>query len=339
MEERWLFGRRLDLGVFLGAALLSLVALAIGHAAGVETTPDWAWVPAVLLVDVAHVWSTGFRVWFDPEEWRRHPVLYAGVPLLVLLGGIGLYARGGALLFWRVLAYLAVFHFVRQQVGWVVLYRARGGERDRWGSWLDSATVYTSTLVPLLYWHTHLPRRFHWFLEGDFVALPGALYAVALPIYGVLLAVYTARALVSRPVNVGKHVVVSTTAVLWWVGMVTFDSDYAFTVTNVLMHGIPYIALVWVFQRHKARPLVSSPVSYLGVLWAIAYVEELFWDRGVWHERSGLFGGAWDLEPWHVLLVPLLATPQVTHYVLDGIIWRRAANPEIGGMFGSVPRP
>jgi hypothetical protein len=27
--------------------------------------------------------------------------------------------------------------------------------------------------------------------------------------------------------------------------------------------------------------------------------------------------------------VPLLAVPQVTHYVLDGFIWRRKTNPEM----------
>ena len=39
---------------------------------------------------------------------------------------------GRRALFWRVLAYVAVFHFVRQQYGWVMLYRrARGRARSR----------------------------------------------------------------------------------------------------------------------------------------------------------------------------------------------------------------
>ena len=52
--------------------------------------------------------------------------------------------------FWRALAYLAVFHFIRQQYGWVMLYRVRGGERGRAGRWLDGATVYAATLYPLI---------------------------------------------------------------------------------------------------------------------------------------------------------------------------------------------
>ena len=31
-----------------------------------------------------------------------------------------------------------------------------------------------------------------------------------------------------------------------------------------------------------------------------------------------------------LLVVPLLAVPQLTHYVLDGFLWRRRANPRLG---------
>ncbi len=30
--------------------------------------------------------------------------------------------------------------------------------------------------------------------------------------------------------------------------------------------------------------------------------------------------------------MPLLAVPQVTHYVLDGFIWRRRESPEVESM-------
>ncbi|MFG0254791.1 MAG: hypothetical protein ACF787_06795, partial [Rhodopirellula sp. JB053] len=76
---------------------------------------------------------------------------------------------------------------------------------------------------------------------------------------------------------------------------------------------------------------------FLCAIWVIAYADELLWDRGVWNEQDWLFGwvtfGAGDSSPstgsrssgvdfW---LAPLLAVPQITHYVLDGFIWRRSA--------------
>ncbi len=81
-KEWWLFSPHVDLGVFLGSALVSLAALWVGARMGVleSGTPEWTWVPAVLLIDVAHVWATGFRVYFDTNELMRRPWLYALPP-------------------------------------------------------------------------------------------------------------------------------------------------------------------------------------------------------------------------------------------------------------------
>lgn len=341
----WLFSAPVDLAVFLGSAVVALAALPLGASLGLLTgdqtdAPDWAWVPAVLLIDVAHVWATGFRVYFDPAEFRRRSLLYTAVPVVGFLLGVALYSEG-AWLFWRVLAYLAVFHFVRQQYGWVALYRARAGERGRIGGFLDAAAIYAATVYPLLYWHAHLPRHFWWFLQGDFAGLPAAVERLAAPVYWVLLALYVGRALyqwlVLRTPNPGKDVVVLTTAICWYVGIVQYNSDYAFMVTNVVIHGVPYFALVYWFrvksepQAHRGRrwPLLQ----FLLTLWALAYVEEWFWHRGLWHRREWLFGGGWDVGGWDVILAPLLALPQVTHYVLDGFIWRRKHNPQLTRLF------
>jgi hypothetical protein len=338
-RERWLFSPRADVCVFLGSALASLALLWVGARAGLleGDSPDWAWVPAVLLVDVAHVYATAFRVYFDVEELKRRAWLYVSAPALALFVGWALYSESEAL-FWRALAYLAVFHFVRQQYGWVALYRARAGERGRAGWWVDAAAVYMATLYPLAYWHSNLPRNFWWFLPGDFAQLPAWVERAAWPVYVLALGAYAARSahawLVRGEGNPGKDIVVVTTAVCWYAGIVAYNSDYAFTVTNVVIHGVPYMALVWWYARRRApaagttyRRLVRWPIVFLATLWLLAYAEELVWDRGLWHERGWLFGAAWDAEALKAWLVPLLALPQITHYVLDGFIWRRKSNP------------
>lgn len=337
----WLFSAPVDLTVFLGSAVVSLVLLWVGSRAGVleGDSPDWAWVPAILLIDVAHVYATGFRVYFDSEELKRKPWLYALVPALGYVIGVALYSEG-EMWFWRALAYLAVFHFVRQQYGWVVLYRARLGEKDRLGLYIDTAAIYLATVYPLIYWHANLPRHFWWFLPNDFTTLPQVAVWVVQPFYWLALSLYAAHSLYRRflksEVNPGKDIVVVTTAVCWYVGIVTFNSDYAFTVTNVIIHGVPYLALVYWYARSRRteigsgkayRLLARGPVMFLLTLWLLAYVEELFWHRGMWHERAWLFGGAWDVQSFKMLLVPLLALPQLTHYLLDGFIWRRKSNP------------
>lgn len=357
----WLFSRNVDLGVFLGSAAVSFGALGIGALTGVlhDDTPGWAWIPAVILCDVAHVWSTGFRTYLDPAERRARPWLLALVPVLGLLAGMTLLAVG-ELAFWRALAYLAIFHFVRQQYGWVSLYRARAGETGRLGRVIDTAAIYAATVWPLLHWHTHLPRRFSWFVPNDVVALPSSVMPLATVLYVAALAAYAVRSALMwlrGTANPGKDVVVVTTAAAWYVGIVAFDSDYAFTVTNVFVHGIPYFALVYVHTRARqsrasppapapapalasasapapslAERLTQNVLVYLAILWLIAFAEELVWDRAVWHDHVWLFGDGWDIGALKVLVVPLLALPQLTHYVLDGFIWRRRSNPSVAGL-------
>jgi hypothetical protein len=337
----WLFSAPVDLAVFLGSALVSLALLGAGWKLGIlqQDTPGWAWVSTILLIDVAHVYATGFRVYFDREELARRPGLYFGVPVMGFLFGAGLYSLGSGV-FWRVLAYLAVFHFVRQQYGWVALYRAKAREQELWSRRLDTAAIYLATIYPLIYWHGHLPRGFQWFLPEDFLpGLPGTLAAILAPVYWTVLALYflnAARLWRSGRANPGKDIVVATTAICWYVGIITFNSDYAFTVTNVIIHGVPYMALVYWFWRTRKpngrparQPAWRMLVVFLGTIWLLAYIEELMWDRTVWQERDWLFGSLFSSERWKSWLVPLLAVPQLTHYVLDGFIWKRRKNPDL----------
>ena len=348
---RFIWSPGVDLAVFGGSALIALALAALAPRLADEggEAPLWAFVVLVVGVDVAHVWSTLFRTYLDRAELRRRPLLYAGVPFGCFALGFALHAISPNL-FWRALAYVAVFHFIRQQTGWVALYRAKAGERDRVDRVIDDVTVYAATLYPIAHWHAHMPRAFHWFVEDDFVAIPGLLDAMPIVrgVWFAALAVYVVRAL-SRALggaapNLGKHVVVATTAATWYVGIVATDGDLAFTAANVVVHGVPYMVLLWGYARARAAEPDVSPRSvatrivragvpaFVAVLIGIAFFEELLWDRIVWHARPALFGGSVASARGPVapasalgacLAVSLLAVPQATHYVLDAVLWRR----------------
>jgi len=337
-QSKWLFSREVDLSVFLGSAVLSLLLLAVGWQLGIlnDDSPDWTWVTAVLLIDVAHVWSTSFRVYFDAQEFKRRVWLYSLVPVFGYAVGVALYSEG-ELTFWKALALVAVFHFVRQQYGWVALYRRKAGETDNLTWWIDAAAVYLATVYPLAFWMTRLPRKFEWFVPDDFFSLPQIVEQVLFPLYVLTLTAYFAKSIylyfAEGFLNVGKDIVVATTAVCWYVGIVYFNSDYAFTVTNVIIHGVPYFALIYFYARRRRetagriyQTLSANWLVFLATLWALAYTEELFWHRGVWHEKNWLFGADWNWGNLKIFLVPLLAVPQLTHYVLDGFIWRKKSN-------------
>jgi hypothetical protein len=356
----WLFSRRVDLGLFGGSTAAALLLLLIGHWTGQldGDAPLWLWVGAVVFVDVAHVWSTGWRVYADGDEFRSRAPLYLAVPAACYAAGVVLHSLS-PLLFWRVLAYVAVFHFVRQQYGWVALYRRKNGEEGGLARRLDAAVIYGATLVPLLFWHAHQPRRFHWFLQGDFLGgLPPAVSLAAMVLYAGVFAAWLVKELTrvrrGLPVSWGKHLVVASTVLMWFGGIVVLNSDYAFTVTNVIVHGVPYFGLVFFTERARVaarsaegRPRTlsdfgaRSAVLFLLPLFAVAFLEEWGWDRLVWHENRAIFPGP-GLDPGALLLaliVPLLALPQATHYVLDGFIWKLRPENRAAARAMGLPEP
>ena len=340
--EPWLWSARRDLCVFAGSALLALSIVALGHASGFAggALPDWAFLVLVLGVDVAHVYGTLFRTYLDGAELRARRLRYALTPLASYALGVAAYSLA-PWLFWRVLAYLALFHFVRQELGWLRLQRAKS-HAARFDARLDELALYVGALYPVLVWHAELhSRQFSWFVSGDFVALP-ARFAAVLPLARALwltvLGLFAGRQLwllvYHRLVRPLPWLIVGKTAIIWYVGIVYCNSDFDFTLTNVLAHGIPYLALTWGYARERerdapralgARVVGLGFWAFFGLLLILAAGEEWGWDHWLFHDREWLFGPGPELGgsalSW---LVPMLAVPQVTHYLLDAKLWRSA---------------
>jgi hypothetical protein len=346
-SQPWLANSSIEMAFILAPAFVSSAFVLAFHRQ-IEQTPAlplWAWVCFVLLVDVAHVYATMFRTYFDKNALGKNGVLLTTIPVLCWVCGSLLYSVND-LLFWRVLAYLAVFHFIRQQYGFVVLYARKDPACFKNWIWLDAAIVYVAAIYPLLFWHTRLPRLFSWFVDGDFIGgMPAVIAEIGLIIYGVIAAAYIVKELIltcrSGFFNIPRNLIIAGTALSWWVGIIAFNSDLAFTITNVVSHGIPYMALVWLYHHRgnqgknevagRSASLVGLALSFaplfLLMLALFAYLEEGLWDALVWREHANIFAAFYGLPAITestalALLVPLLALPQSTHYVLDGFIWR-----------------
>ncbi|MDJ0841681.1 MAG: hypothetical protein QNK37_34560 [Acidobacteriota bacterium] len=344
--------------------------------------PLWVWVVAVLLIDVGHVWSSIYRTYLDPVTRRTSPDLLRWVPALCFVPCLFL-AIVSDELFWRVLAYVAAFHFVKQQVGITALYRARqlqqlGFRRDNPQPWiatmtrLDKLAAYAATVCPLLWWHANLPRNFSWFIPGDFIdavglrawlsANPMIGQGVSLLFYGAWVGILVAwlgyHIYLMRthniPLQLGKLLWVFGTAINWYLGLVYFDSDLVFTITNVVAHGIPYYGLMALHGSRRLadtnprlgkHPRVWAGVFVLPIL-LLAFFEEYLWDLLLYRDHTAFFAA---LLPYtesettghytKALYIALLSLPQTVHYVLDGFIWKGGPrNPDLGRYLFPPPR-
>lgn len=350
MKQPWIQSAAFDSlwilapGIFPVAAVMLFPAFFNTEAAELSTA---SWVILILLVDVAHVYSTVYRTYFNKTAMARFSALFKLTPLICWIIGVLLYSLN-SLLFWRCLAYLAVFHFIRQQYGFMRIY-SRRQVIPKWASGVHTLTIYAVTVFPILIWHAQGPKNFNWFVENDFLYFNSPLLAEVFKvcfIVCVLLFLGTEICLFRsfRIFNIPRLVLVAGTALSWYVGIVVYNGDLTFTFLNVVAHGIPYMALIWTGEKKQAHKAQHGILSYFftsygvllfaGSLFVFAYVEEGLWDSLVWREHGSVFGSFYFLsQVSHAkalcFLVPLLSLPQVVHYVLDGFIWKRNASDDL----------
>jgi hypothetical protein len=303
----------------------------------IDVIPWWLWVVLVLGIDVAHVYSSLFRTYFDKEEFQRRRRLYLWVPILCWILGAVVYTVLGSGLFWAIVTYSAIYHFVRQQYGFMMLYR-RGEPTQTLSYRVDQVCIYLATIYPLVYWHTY-SRDFRWFESFELYRIPSPLPERILRVlYLTCLFVFVVKEVKffcdTRSLNLGKSLLLAATAISWSTGIIFFNADFTFTLINIVSHGLPYLALVWIYQYRRKKKEPTKPFLgffqfkfiplYLGALFALAFIEEGIWDWFVWKEHPNIFGNFQiSVAPWvFSILVPLLIMPQMTHYILDAFIWR-----------------
>ncbi len=354
----WLFSPKMDLLVLnLPVWLCWAICLALPVSILEQDLPMWFWVVFILGIDVSHVWSTIFRTYLDKEEFQNHRQVLIRTPILVFLILFPI-AAWSTLWFWRVMAYVALHHFIKQQYGFLALYRAKFGYKPR-KILADRWVIYFSMLYPVAYWHLTSQRQFNWFVNGDFFNLNAftsfspTFFAWTNAIYWlVLLAWLVEEILYHRQAGLGlawgKILWLLTTATNWYLGIVYFNSDVAFSLTNVVAHGLPYMALTFYYVQRKkvvlnedftlsGGQMLAQVMFMLGIVLLLALGEEYLWDLWLNQERQAFFGtflsypmAALDNRWLRAGAFALLSIPQVSHYIIDGHIWRGSKkNPHL----------
>ncbi|MBV6493577.1 MAG: hypothetical protein LDLANPLL_01600 [Turneriella sp.] len=376
MKQPWIYNVWVDSFFILGIPFFvtGLILLLPASFRAPDSMTVVGWVLLVVAVDVSHVYSTLYRTYLDKETRARHGTFLYIMPFFVFMACFALYSFG-AMVFWRVVAYLAVYHFTRQQYGFLRIY-SRSENQTVWAQRIDTLTIYTATLYPILDWHLSGQKSFNWFMQGDFYYFASsAAKKWAFVAYLLILALYAVKEVLqlwkNRTVAMEKHsypslfniprnAIILGTLLSWYIGIVHLNSDLAFTAINVVSHGIPCMALVWIWGRkkygtfkeemQKSAPVSTQPVVaykeqsawafifrpryvalFIGFLFVLGYTEEGFWDIWVWHEKEHrsffsffykFLGNISVNAEWLKVAVPLLSVPQITHYAIDGFIWK-----------------
>ncbi|WJS96000.1 hypothetical protein NYQ10_05975 [Flavobacterium johnsoniae] len=336
MEQPWIHKAKTDLSFIIGPSffVLGIIFLFQDYITQIEEHYSfYTWLFLIVFIDVAHVYATLFKTYFVADEFQKQKRRLILLPLICFATGIVLFSFG-SLVFWSFLAYVAVFHFIRQQYGFMRLY-ARKETKTKFSVWIDNLAIYASTGYPMLYWFFSSKRKFNWFVENEFFRFENQrILEILFWIYiGILILyiVYTAvKSIQNQFFNIPKNSIILGTALSWYFGIVYFNDDLIFTLLNVVSHGIPYMALVYFKEIDGKSSSELGSLSflkqykgiliYIGILLLIAFSEEFLWEFFVWNENISV--SSFDFSSWQILLVPLLSVPQFTHYLLDGFIWK-----------------
>ncbi len=299
-----------------------------------------SWILIVLAIDVAHVYSSVYKTYFKEDAWCNFGFKMKYLPVFVWMGGILIYSTS-SYLFWSCLAYFAVYHFVRQQYGFFRLYSLPSA--NKWYRKILSLSIYASTVVPILIWHCKGQQNFNWMLAGDFkyINLPflvSFLKMFYFLIHLVYIYIEFKEYQFHKKWNIGRMLITLSTSFAWYSSIVLINNDFTFSLVNVIGHGIPYFALVWVTEKRELNNSSSDFFKFIFSKWGwicfyliifgFAYIEEGLWDSLIWHEHSETFGWIYPffdlIESDQVLafMIPLLIMPQVVHYILDAYIWK-----------------
>ena len=323
-QSHWIISEREDLTWFIGSSLAGYLAMAL-MAAGFPLTPLFlVWL---IGIDGPHVLATVTRTYFDKVERKAlGPALWMIIPAM-LVGPVAV-ATGHEKLFYLVAVSWLHFHIAKQHFGFVMLYKHKNRERDRFDYHLDRYFLLASLMVPY--------ARFVIATADPLRGLGIAQAANELLLAGyVLLAVFFLGRQVQKvrsgvPVNAPKLLLFLAVVPLQWLAFgyaatFGFEGIVRAGIILGLFHSFQYHRLMWFHNQNR----YSEPRS-----------ENRFGLAATLARHFAYYALAAVALNLVLNVLPSMALPSspvkaavwglaFTHYMLDARIWRVRGNREL----------
>ncbi|MDQ7008714.1 MAG: hypothetical protein Q9M94_00280, partial [Candidatus Gracilibacteria bacterium] len=217
---------------------------------------------ALIVFDVPHVWSTLYKTYLDKEIVENNKQMLFLVPFLsfIIISIIVFSDLSLFLLFW-LLAFFAVYHFIKQQLGVVMLYsskevKVREKEENIFYKKLDYYLIWLITGMPIIYWFSNLDtRKYSWFTDYEFVKLPNELFPTLWFLFIIYILYYIfiqiKRIKFNHDINYYKYLYLIGTFIVWFTGIVWTNNMLIFGFGNMFLHGWNFIGIVYISTLNK----------------------------------------------------------------------------------------
>lgn len=300
----------------------------------------------VLLIDWAHIFAQWHRIYYNPLESRLAKWIYPA-SYLALIPLVALYVHYVDLRHLDVLlVYFVIYHFIKQQFGFIRIYSKIDGRKTPLESRAETAFIYLSMWTPVIYWHINFPKKdFYW--SVNFLKLPyiESIFYLVATLYALSAGFYVWTELrrwkKNSVINIPKNLAVLAGALGW--GSISLFPEISVLImfTVVLTHDVSYTALVWMMARRDHKITYkkvkwfswwSGPgmIFYVGVLIAGSHFimvihQELARDAEL---NYFLYGKIFNhitssAREWQSFGWALFFATQAHHYFIDRFLWKK----------------
>ncbi len=172
-DSGWVFSRRQDICVFLillGFFFVVQQIIFMAEIADLNDAKNFIIFNILFLAffDIPHALSSYQQVYKAEKRSEFKSLLY--IPGMLFIALFGLFYWIPKIAF-SVVAYLSIFHVLRQQYGWMRFSQAKSGHAlTSTGLKFDKILIYALTGLPLLMLHTGAELQkedFGWLMSGD----------------------------------------------------------------------------------------------------------------------------------------------------------------------------
>lgn len=255
-----------------------------------------------MVFDYPHIFQTFSRIYYDKEEFKKRKLAYVGGPLVCIAMGYIVYFYAYFDFFVLGFGLLGSFHIMRQNIGFLKMYKNLGKDYHRFDNLLDIKGYYFMFgFLTFLYFNLPI-KGYHYVIQAGWI-----LCAVFLITY----LIRQAYLFIKGRANIPKVSVYLSTLTLHFILVMYFGvNPLILTAVETIYHDIQYQGWMMHYQR-TFFPTVKNVVGkWLIASFAYGAI------AGFFQYEYLIWGGSYILLTTPFIMLVLY------HYIIEGFIWK-----------------
>lgn len=325
IESSWVFSLKEDLYVFGGSLL---VALCFGYYFDSFNNFIFAYV----LLDQCHIYSTYFYTYNSKRFSKEFKKILIGIPLFFFILSFVLIHYFGLQYLSFVLSAYSLIHFYKQQRAWFLIASSKEIKKSNFENIVDKAVIFFSIGGPIYISLVENVGRDGWRVARDLFYLPD--YIIPYVFNGWIISIILYFSLqvkqfyLYKSISWGKHIQLLSSLLIWVAfRLEPFEKSKIYGLFLLFFsHSFPYYYPGIKYVRDRISkgekfyiPFPESkliPIFLYVLTVGVVCMEQML--RQAFHGLG---------NPYHIIGI-IIHTSVLTHFTLDGIIWKKRFHPE-----------